>query len=350
MPRYIAQQVQNLKGKCAMKWLISAVLLMAIAVSSWWLAGSWTQECVVRSWLDARAAEGWLANYDSVDVTGFPSQFATRIAALELADPDTGWVWSAPDLILKQDAFRPDRLRAAWPQLQTIASPFERLEIASEGMISDLNIRPTAPFALDASDTVLSNVLVSSTAGWTMSLPEGRLSATRVDGEDSTYDIAFSVIDLTLPRPILSLLDPTGVLPDRVQRMASTARVAFDRPWDLRAVEERRPQITSIALDEMVASWGTLLFRTTGTLDVDDRGRPSGDLSVRAVNWREMIEMASNAGVFPQGLRGSAEALLGMVAAASGRPEDLDATLTFSDGRVFLGPIPLGSAPRLILR
>jgi hypothetical protein len=38
--------------------------------------------------------EGWYVNYGSVDVTGFPIHFRTGFDTLELADPDTGWLWT----------------------------------------------------------------------------------------------------------------------------------------------------------------------------------------------------------------------------------------------------------------
>jgi hypothetical protein len=49
-------------------------------------------------------------------------------------------------------------------------------------------------------------------------------------------------------------------------------------------------------------------------------------------------------------MRGTAEGLLGVVAGLSGDPEVIDAELGFSNGRMFLGPLPLGRAPRLLLR
>lgn len=347
---YIAQQITGVKGKQDMKWLIAAVLLCAALVSGWWVLGAWGHERVVRGWFEARAAEGWVANYSEVSVSGFPWRFDTRISALDLADPETGWVWTAPQMRFTQDAIRPDRLRATWPDMQTLASPFERLEITSATMTSDLDVQPAGNFALDASETILRDVEITSSAGWSLSLPEGALSARRVAGEDAVYDLAFSARDIRLPVSLAGRLDPGDVLPERVERLASTARVAFDAPWDLAAIEVARPQPTRIELEEAAAQWGDLLLRATGTLDVDAAGRPVGELAIRAENWREIVVLADNAGVLPTGLRGTAEAFLGLLAAASGRPEDIDAALRFADGRVYLGPIPLGPAPVLRLR
>jgi hypothetical protein len=64
-----------------------------------------------------------------------------------------------------------------------LASPVERLTIEAATMTSELDLQPSAGFALDASDTILHGVTVSSDAGWRMTLPEGRLTMIRQDGQ-----------------------------------------------------------------------------------------------------------------------------------------------------------------------
>jgi hypothetical protein len=43
-------------------------------------------------------------------------------------------------------------------------------------------------------------------------------------------------------------LDPGGVLPGTIETLHYTAEMEFDRPWDIRAIEDRRPQITALDL------------------------------------------------------------------------------------------------------
>ncbi|AHM04297.1 High-affinity K+ transport system, ATPase chain B [Roseibacterium elongatum DSM 19469] len=333
-----------------MRRLIFGLVVLTALASGWWAFYAWSTERVVSQWMAAREAEGWLARYADLSVEGFPTRFDTRLRDLELADPDTGWVWRVPELFLGQRALRPDHLRAIWPREQVLSSSRESVTIRSEVMRSELDVQPAAQFALDASVTEMQGVEVASTEGWSMYLSDGRLTGQRVEGTDDTYDVAFVAEGLEPPGPMAALLDPAGVLPQRIGTVTYRARMAFDRPWDLRAIEERRPQISQIALEDMSAQWGDMLFRATGAVDVDAAGQPEGDIAVRAENWQSMVELAVNAGAIPQQLQGSIEAVLGMVAGLSGRPENIDATLSFRDGRVFLGPLPLGPAPRLILQ
>ncbi|MCU4654899.1 DUF2125 domain-containing protein [Roseibacterium sp. SDUM158016] len=330
--------------------VIVGLAVLAALASGLWFVSARGIERVVTGWLEARAAEGWLVRYEDLGVTGFPSRFRTEFTAMELADPETNWVWTLPALTLEQRAFRPDHLRATWPATQELSSPDQRLTITAATMTSELDVQPSAGFALDLSDTVLADVAVESDAGWRMTLPQGHLTMARRDGEASFYDVSFSASEFAPPAPFRTRLDPAAILPETISVLDYEAGMRFDRPWDIRAIEDRRPQITYLDLKELEAVWGGLLLRAAGTLDVDASGLPEGEIALRAENWRDMIAMAVNAGIIPERMRGTAEGLLGVVAGLSGDPEVIDAALGFSGGRMFLGPLPLGPAPRLVLR
>lgn len=349
-PGYTGASAETKRGRAVLRRLAVGVGVLVLLASGLWVVSAQAIERVVADWLEARAEEGWLVNHGGIEVTGFPTHFRTRFDALELADPDTGWVWTLPELTLEQQALRPDHIRAAWPEEQGLASPYERLTIRSRTMVSDLDVQPDAGFALDLSDTRLAEVVMESNAGWRMALPQGHLTMARLDGEAAAYDVSFSARELVPPAPTRARLDPAGLLPEAISALGYEAVMEFDRPWDIRAIEERRPQITRLDLREMEAAWGGLLFRAAGELDVDEAGVPEGELAVRAENWRDMVDMAVNAGLIPEQMRGTAEGILGVVAGLSGDPEVIDAQLGFANGRMFLGPLPLGPAPRLLLR
>jgi hypothetical protein len=333
-----------------MKILASLVAgTLALAVGAWFVMASSTER-VIAGWLDARAAEGWGVQYAALDTGGFPTRFETVFQDLSLADPSTGWAWTAERFTLTQGAFRPDQLGAVWPDTQSLASPQERLTITSEEIRSDLDVQPTRRFALDASHTVMRAVELTSNLGGSARLEQGELQVTRLPEQEAQYDVRFEAETLVPPEDLARLLDPAGLLPEAIELARYEARMRFDRPWDLGALEDERPQITEIALTEMRAQWGQLLFRASGDLTVDAEGRVSGALAVRAQNWREFLEIGTRVGALSPGLRGAVENALGFVAGLSGRPEDIDATLRLDEGFVFFGPIPVGEAPRVILR
>jgi hypothetical protein len=63
-----------------------------------------------------------------------------------------------------------------------------------------------------------------------------------------------------------------------------------------------------------------------------------------------MVAMTVRAGLIPEQMQGTVEGLLGVVAGLSGDPGGHRRRPRFSNGRMFLGPLPVGPAPRLILR
>ena len=67
-----------------------------------------------------------------------------------------------------------------------------------------------------------------------------------------------------------------------------------------------------------------------------------------ACGWGGWLPLT--AGLLPTGLRPTVESALGFLAGLSGRREDLDVTLRFDQGFVFLGPLPVGEGPRIRLR
>jgi hypothetical protein len=126
--------------------------------------------------------------------------------------------------------------------------------------------------------------------------------------------------------------------------------VRFDRPWDRTALEESRPQPRHIELSLADVKWGGLRLQAAGAVDVDEAGRADGAVTIKAENWREMLMLARSTGQLPESLANTLESGLGLLAGLGGNRDALDLTLNLAEGYWALGPIPLGPAPRLILR
>jgi hypothetical protein len=60
--------------------------------------------------------------------------------------------------------------------------------------------------------------------------------------------------------------------------------------------------------------------------------------------------MVETAGYLPPNMRPQAEQVLKGLAQMTGQTTGLDLTISFQDGRMSMGFIPLGPAPRIILR
>ena len=71
---------------------------------------------------------------------------------------------------------------------------------------------------------------------------------------------------------------------------------------------------------------------------------PYGRLAVRIEHWPRLVEAAVGAGILPERQAPVTIAALDLVA-AGGAPGVLETELVLEEGRVRLGPIPLGRAP-----
>ena len=164
---------------------------------------------------------------------------------------------------------------------------------------------------------------------------------------ENSYRLGAEFLELIPTQETRRLLDPGGLLPEKIDNLRLDADLGFDRPWDRHAIEAERPQFTSIKLKDLSARWGRVTFRAAGEVTVNDQGTPDGQVTLRAVEWRKILAMAHSAGWLTEGMVGPIETALELM---SGQTDTLDATLQFSGGSTWLGPIPLGPAPNLTLR
>lgn len=332
-----------------MKRLGWLVIVFAVAWGGWWTANSMVTDRVLRSWIEDRRAEGWAADVGEISTTGFPMQMATTLQDLRLADPATGLAWQTPDVTLTRPVFGPTDITVSLPPQHVLSSPFTRLTITSQASTARLSVAPTPNLTVWDSQIALANFTVASTQGWSSHI--GRADITTTQGEAPlSHVIRADLAEVAPGGPILQLLDPANLLPESMQSMRIDATATFDKAWDITALENRRPQPRAIDLHTVDMQWGDIALRVAGQLVVDENGVPDGDIAVQIVNWEALLALLQSNGVLPQQINTFALRAVESLAQASGRPDTLDATLTLSGGFVRFGVIPLGPAPRLVIR
>lgn len=332
-----------------MRILLVAVCLLSMAWSGYWLFGARNVENGTRNWLDQRAEAGWVSNYSDVTTRGFPNRFDTTISDPELADPATGLAWSAPFLQLFRLSYSPHHVIVVWPERQTFASPRQRITVTSESAQGSLVFFSSREMHLDRSSIVADKIAMESSDGWTVEMTSALL-ATRPGGLANAVDVVVEAKDMRIGGTILDRFTKAKLTPGAIEGIKIDATFGFDAPWDKQALEIKRPGITSLDLKLMQINWGQLEFRAAGDLEVDGEGVPTGKITIRAQNWREMLELAVAAGWIAEAIAGPIESGLGFLASVSGNPNTLDAPLKFENGKIAFGPITLGDAPRLIIR
>ncbi len=331
-----------------MRKLLAFICVAALGWAVYWFIGAQGHERALAQWLDDRRAEGWQVEYSDHSVRGFPNRFDTTFTDLSLTDPETGLSWQAPFFQILSLSYKPNHLIAVWPNEQVIATPREKFNVTTDTMRASFKVKPSRTLALDSANIEMAQAVIASSDGWTAGFDALNAAIRNTPDTGSTYDVAASIDQFLPGERVRRLIDQGGTLPDEIETLRFDLQAALAAPLDRIALETNRPDITAITLRELRGLWGRLELRLTGDVTVSD-ALPDGDVAITARNWRDMLALAVDAGAMDADLKPTIELGLGLLARSSGNEDALDATISFSGGRSFLGPIPIGPAPRLQL-
>lgn len=333
-----------------MRKLIVIAVVLAGLWGGYWFIGAKATERAFAGWIEDRQTNGWVAEVSELSTRGFPNRFDTIFTGLELADPDTGLAWSAPEFQILALSYKPHHVIAVWPGTQTLSTPEQKIEVSGSNVKGSVVVSPSTALTLERSSIMLEGLSFSSTAGWTAALEKGQFATRRLEGGENRHEIHFDASNLTPAFSFVQSLDADDMLPPIFEGVLLKANIDFTAPWDRAAIERERPQVTRIDLTEFKAKWGELELWLAGAVDVDATGAPNGNVTIKARNWRKMIDIAQASGALAPELVSTVTRALGFLAGLSGNSETLDVPLRLSGGTMFLGPIPIGKAPRIVIR
>lgn len=333
-----------------MRKLIWLVISAALLYSGYWFVAAKGSERAIAAWLDARGSAGWQAEYASVETRGFPLRLERVIEAPQLADPATGLAYRAPSIEIASASYTPTALTATFADEAVISTPLQRITLTQEMAQADLFVAAGPDLTLERAAATVEALALTSNLDWGLTVADAALVMAQRDDGPNRYDITASLSDLAPTGGLIARLDRQGLLSDRFERLEIVGRAEFDTPWDIHALEDRRPQPTRIELDTLAARWGKLDLQMTGALDIDARGEATGKIAVKARNWREMVEIAVATGILPADLERLVMRAGQMLAGLKGNADTIDAELTVANGTVAIGFIPIGPAPNFAIR
>ncbi|HUF57522.1 MAG TPA: DUF2125 domain-containing protein [Thermohalobaculum sp.] len=331
--------------------LVGVLVVVAVAWVGWWLIGARAQEEALAAWLAGRAEAGWQADYATLDVTGFPDRFDRRVEDLVLTNPEQGWSLRAPWIASSSATFGINAFTVAVAPSFTFAVPGERIAVETAANRLELAVEPLPSMPLDRARITISD-LALETAGWDAGAAafEASVAERAADsGPENAYDFALEAGDVVLPRPLLQVLDPTGGLAPRLERIELDGHAALDHTLDRDFVEAGELSARTVVLRRAVFRWGEMALAARGRIDADDEGLAEGEVALTLENWRRMLRLAEESGAIRRELARGIEGALGLASLFGSDRDALDVTLAFEDGRIWLGPVPVGDAPRISL-
>ncbi len=331
--------------------LIGVIVIAAVLWCGWWAIASNGMQRGITQWADTRRAEGWQAEIRRVSTLGFPTRLHARLHDVALADPTTGVAVGMDSFDISAPAYWPGYVTVTLPETPiTLASPDLTVLATAKAARADLRLRPGTSLELDRV-SLRSGAWALDTAGGSLVAADNlTLFLVQQTAGAPVYDMKIVMDGLVpgaIPRATL------GLRPDwplAFEAFTANMAVAFDTVWDRRALDRRRPQPRQITLDLAQFSWGDVTVLGTGDVSVDDAGLATGSLTVKVENWPVLLDMVENAGYLPPNLRPQAENMLTALAGMSGKSDGLDLTIDLDEGQMSIGFIPLGRAPRIILR
>lgn len=324
-----------------MRVLLWVTGLLAVLYSGYWFVGQRAVQSGAEAFF-ATPPDGLVAENAGLNVSGFPSRFDLTVTDLHLADPRRDIDWRAPFVQVFSLSYRPWHVIAAFAPLQTFGLREQTLTLTNEKLQASVIVTPGTALALDRTTVVGTGLGATSDAGWALTAEAVRF-ATKIDPSlANTHEIGLEVTKLT-PDPALATLMPN--LPPVIDLIRLDAFATFSAPID-RFAGQTRPDLTALSIKEGAFNWGTLQAGAAGDLTVV-AGVLDGRLALSVRGWRDLVPLAVTTGAIKPEVAATVTNVIAAFAASSGDPEVLEMPLVFSNGRMSLGPIPLGPAPRL---
>ncbi|MCB2117412.1 MAG: DUF2125 domain-containing protein [Rhodobacteraceae bacterium] len=321
-------------------WLVA--LMTALYCGYWVLASRGLRSGLETALAEMRAAG--TGDVTALEVGGFPYRFDVALTEPRVTNPDGSVAWSAPGLDVHALAYQPQKVIAIFPMMQRLRIGRETVTVTSADLMASARAGVATNLPLQSAESVGHAVALTSDAGWGLVIEELR-AATRLAGAPEAQQIGIEARGLTLAGLPADLITAGGALPASGERLYLDATLVLDRPVDretpVTGVRIRSADVRSLALD-----WGPAGLTGSGTLTLDAAGIPEGRLELSLRNWRAVLRLTTALGLVRPESAPTIERALEGLSLLGGSVDVLTLPLVFQSGRMSLGPVPLGPAPR----
>ncbi|GLS86412.1 hypothetical protein GCM10010873_13860 [Cypionkella aquatica] len=324
----------------ALLWVVLAAT--AVWTGYWWFGASQI-ESGVKAWIAAQPPG--VVQAGTVEVHGIPNRFDLTVSDLVVANPARQIEISSPFVQVYAMAWKPWHVIAALPSGQVISSPDQKVTVTSDSLRASVQVHPSTAIALDELVGEAHVVRLASDAGWALGLESALVSAQEDATRANTYRLGLKLGNIAPDAALLQALAASD-LPPLVDEVFLDAHAVLSAKLDKNAAKSR-PQLLALEIDETRATWGSLQFSAKGTLTAAPDGLAEGEIALRVAGWKRLPPILVALGLVKPDIAPTVERMLGIIAQQGGDLEVLQISLICKDGRMVLGPLPLGPAPRM---
>lgn len=358
-------------------WLfVPFALLIALAViwTGLWFYAASRAETAIAGWRAREAKSGRTYECGTQSISGFPFRIEVRCTepVAELRGKNAQVVLKGADLIMLAQIYQPTLLIGEFKSPMTVADPGQPPAYVVNWSLGQSSVRGT-PRAPQRGSLVFDNLKVQRPGSDAIVLNAKRLELHGRMAAGSATDNP--VIDFGLRATAASApeLHPIAAAPLDAE-ISATVRGLADfapKPWPVR-FRELQQRGGRIDIVNARVQQGETIAVSSGSLGLTERGNLDGQLTMTVVGLEHVLKQLDLEAMVSQGRVGSAidklDRLLpglGGIARKNAGPGilvGLDAIgkrttlegkpavtvpLRFVDGRVMLGPLPVGRAPPL---
>jgi len=303
----------------------------AVGAAVLWLVAGVLTDRGLQAGLSALRAAGWQVDADFEDTGGTPPHLTTELRNLRVIFPRGAALASADTLTLRHAVTHPGRI-AVHPAAQADVL-FPQFGVrASAAVLGELDVAPLPPFSIDGATIGVEALSIRNPFWSDLTLASSNLDLVGLG--DGAYRLAAMARE--------ARLDGLPVPPADALTIDATLSFAEDL-----VATRATPRLLEVTLSNAVLIWADATLSASGTLSVDEDGALMGRLMLELDGWESAIDQSASAGFLtPQG-----EAQLRLqgrlLAELSGSDTAIITPLAIENGRMFLGPFPIGPAPQL---
>ena len=344
------------KQKTRGPWLtvLGVIVFFCAVYSSLWLAFAINSRDKAIMWIEEQKKQGLNVRYDKLLVTGYPFTICFKIInpGLGVAKTSTSWDWQGTVLEVIVQLWDRSKYRLKISGQQTLTfGKTERIQKFSGDIKLVHGQLAFSEGEIKKVDITLQGLQLANkdNANAMISIPWAQLSLFRLEkimGElkSSSWSLSGSTTGFSLPWFHSSPLGQRLKLSLKAHLTGTIKNGPLDR-----SLEDWRDRGGTIEVDNLKMQHGPLKIDTKGTLALDGKLQPVGELTAHLEGFFETIDALKRLGVVGARNAITAKMVLGVLSRTpeGGGPATLNLALILHNRYLYLGPVRLLKLPKI---